>query len=984
MSGPGWEFTGLILKGATGPTGAGSTGATGWTGWTGSTGWTGPTGSTGATFMTLQSVGGTATIVTTTSYVFNAGPLGVVNSIEAFGSGGEGFYMQATQQKIINTNHFVRVGVVPIGTSFSSTNSFYFQFTLALGGNSQYQIFRGGSTPTSLAGPTNYTTTNVMSMYNDGTTIFFYNQGALITSTPYSPTTALQFYSANGVTSGSFGNTYTTTNVRMYPTGLLGQAGPTGYTGATGWTGWTGWTGPTGWTGWTGWTGSTGWTGRTGWTGWTGSTGPQGQGFSPIAQIKYSGTYSYTGTPHPFGYTYTPGSFPQDTSIDSVLSYAFTHYVGGTGPVSGSTGSYSYNLLPQSGSTYISSFTNVIIGDLVIVTDNSNTYLFICEKTGTYTGSNPPPFWDFSGNYNSVAYTGATGATGWTGGAGSTGISGPTGATFMTLTVDSGATINSPTDITLQLNGGINPNGLSRNIYTLESFGDQTGTQPSGEGWYYQVSAPLILSQADTIAIGTSVQNDINFVPAFYLSYDALAYQGLGTLEISGNSGIIYIGTYVQGDILSAYFDGTTITYFQNGSYLESYSAASALGPATFTIESHVPDNSYEISNIRFYPTGKLGPTGPGGSTGYTGPTGTAGATGSQIYNGINDPISESVSGNIGDYYIDLLNGRLYYYTPVQSQYFYLNDYPATPASPDYYLPYAFNISSPLSAIYYGNPPTTNVLTSGAMYNMVVYCFDVDTPPVSITAYNGKPVKVSLGKSIPYGTFIFLGSQIKIGSGSNIPTTVPTPNNRIFVATQSPFDVTNIGYTPGNQYRFTIEDLGSSTNYVFSNDLHSGSDSYTSTLFNINSLTSGTGNIGPETTNGGAPALIGSPGFASSVSTTITSLTLSCKSFYIYYDNAAGASVKRYAIYLTNNRNSPSYVNAFTTYKIITVNGSGVGNAVSLDLVLTTKNTSLSSIVGPTNFDILIQDVTGDGINSDVHFTFINGNGAQFSFCHSA
>ena len=60
-------------------------------------------------------------------------------------------------------------------------------------------------------------------------------------------------------------------------------------------------------------------------------------------------------------------------------------------------------------------------------------------------------------------------------------------------------------------------------------------------------------------------------------------------------------------------------------------------------------------------PTGETGPTGDTGPAGYTGDTGGAGPTGptgTNIYSGTGAP-STSL-GNLGDFYIDLVNGIFY------------------------------------------------------------------------------------------------------------------------------------------------------------------------------------------------------------------------------------------------------------------------------------------------------------------------------------
>jgi len=469
------------------------------------------------------------------------------------------------------------------------------------------------------------------------------------------------------------------------------------------------------------------------------------------------------------------------------------------------------------------------------------------------------------------------------------------------------------------------------------------------------------------------------YTPTISLLYHD-AYNTIGRLVIDGGSTQLLDGLYHENDIISGYYDGNTVTFYQNGDYIASY-APGALHAVFFQIFAASTVDEYVLSNIRFYPTGKIGTTGYTGSIGYTGPTGY---TGSQIYNGIHDPAGQPITASVGDYYIDLLSGKLYYYTGVTSQYFYLNNYPATSASPDYYLTYPYSPSSNVTSIKAEGD--TNSILSGSVNNMVVYCFNTDYIPVSITAYVRKPLTIKLGKTIPYGTFIYLGRQVNImgtltPSGSLVP-----PYNRIFVATQSPLDLTNPGFTPGSSYRFSITDAGDSNTYVFSNDSMSGSDPYTGNPISL-SVSSGSGVQGPETFNGGTIALLSSQGFASSASPSkaITSITLSSVQFSIYYAAGTDPGIKRYAIFLVQHRNSILYDSSFTTYQIITVNGAGTGNKVTVPLFLTTKNIGFTDLYDGTNkFDIAIQDVTGDRLSSAVNMQFNNSNGPTISFCHTS
>lgn len=150
--------------------------------------------------------------------------------------------------------------------------------------------------------PQTYTTGDLLQEIYDGVNVTFVLVNNIINSVYYSATTPLignQEFLYIGFQPGDPAqlNTYTFTDVNIYPSGICGSTGSTGCTGFTGYTGSTGYTGPagvngfstnTGVTGSTGYTGPIGYTGETGYTGYTGPQGVNGIGGGLILYMNYA------------------------------------------------------------------------------------------------------------------------------------------------------------------------------------------------------------------------------------------------------------------------------------------------------------------------------------------------------------------------------------------------------------------------------------------------------------------------------------------------------------------------------------------------------------------------------------------------------------------------------------------------------------------------------------------------------------------------
>ena len=117
------------------------------------------------------------------------------------------------------TGNQIQIGMYLVGDP-----SQYCRFALT---NAGYTCGATTGTLTGIGGQETgtYTSTDVFSLYSDGTTIYFYKSGVAIATTPYEPAfTPVQM--RMGVAS-SVQYPYDITNIRFYPTGKIGATAPT-------------------------------------------------------------------------------------------------------------------------------------------------------------------------------------------------------------------------------------------------------------------------------------------------------------------------------------------------------------------------------------------------------------------------------------------------------------------------------------------------------------------------------------------------------------------------------------------------------------------------------------------------------------------------------------------------------------------------------------------------------------------------------------
>ena len=452
------------------------------------------------------------------------------------------------------------------------------------------------------------------------------------------------------------------------PQGTTGPTGPTGPTGATGPTGPQGDTGPTG----AGVTGATGTSGPTGPQGDTGPTGPQGntgpigdtgpQGpTGPVGANGISGglvlvldidtvtdpttqygtllqTIGPTGsnvtqtfkavtsrtvnfyTPSGFFDTNSPIIFPgfwdlnlyaSMSSDNRATNMSFKVYVvSAIGDTGVEIGSSSNVIIASPHPDEISQYVNTAYVSGYTVP--SGYYLRLEITTSKVDSSNYSETMYFRDTTASHIHTtlNAIPPIGATGPPGDPGKNGEAGATFTTLTGN--GTILSPTSFQLT--------DSDQTITTVESLNGDN------EGLYLQINLPIV--NGDNIV-------DIGFVNP------TNGYYYKGTLTDAGVSFTSSYGdlasnihSYNAGDILSMYSDQKYVYFFINGTYQEK-SFYSSLSSCKLSVSCNQIGNIYTFSNVRFYPTGKIGtngPTGPAGST-FTSLVGTGTAV-------INTPIS--------------------------------------------------------------------------------------------------------------------------------------------------------------------------------------------------------------------------------------------------------------------------------------------------------------------------------------------------------
>ena len=219
---------------------------------------------------------------------------------------------------------------------------------------------------------------------------------------------------------------------------------------------------------------------------------------------------------------------------------------------------------------------------------------------GTGSGSTGPTGAGFSGTgitgstgstgrTGSTGFTGSTGPTGSTGSTGSTGPTGTIGQSFLTYITD-GPTINSPTSIT------IIPY-ITGSVYSVEQF-----LGPC----YFQFTIP-VFSIDDYASTSIGIRN---LYGTFIVQ---LGFQNAGTPLFTINGSGSY--PYNNNDLIGIKYDGIAYYVYQNGIQVRTGAAVST-DPIGFVLSylMTIVAPSYTFNNIKGYPIGSIGATGPAGN----------------------------------------------------------------------------------------------------------------------------------------------------------------------------------------------------------------------------------------------------------------------------------------------------------------------------------------------------------------------------------
>jgi hypothetical protein len=195
-------FSGQLITSGIGPTGAGATGPTG------NTGATGATGSTGSTFTTLSVSAGSPVITSPTSFRLVTSGNQIITT-ELLNSSTEGIYLQCALPAVSTSGDELVIGLL------NNSSILYYSITLTNG--NAYTLYYDGSTHETGT----YTTGSILSIYLDGSSVFFDLDGYTL-NTRLSVTHA-QYRFFGGATTAT--TNYTISNVRFYPTGRAGASG---------------------------------------------------------------------------------------------------------------------------------------------------------------------------------------------------------------------------------------------------------------------------------------------------------------------------------------------------------------------------------------------------------------------------------------------------------------------------------------------------------------------------------------------------------------------------------------------------------------------------------------------------------------------------------------------------------------------------------------------------------------------------------------
>ena len=344
------------------------------------------------------------------------------------------------------------------------------------------------------------------------------------------------------------------------PTGASGAQGRQGVSGVTGATGPSGAQGTAGQSGVTGATGPSGVQGNTGNPGMTGPTGP-------------SGVQGNTGNPGVTGAT-GPSGAQGNTGNPGVT--------GATGP-SGAQGIQ--GVQGASGEQGIQGVQGA------------------SGERGFSGASGERGFSGASGERGIQGISGPRGFTGFNGSNGTDGATGPEGRSFVTLLGLNGAQILTPTSVRMT--------NLNHVVLSAEKF------DRNQSAIYAQCTVPG--NGTYNLQFGIRVDSDPNFT-GYFFRITATQYRCLYGISAdpdpSGSTPIKGSTNYSNDAIFSIIVDRTITRYLVNGVVVASTTNIPSDIAGYELYLSPVISDFIEVTNIRMYPTGLVGPSGPQGPQG--------------------------------------------------------------------------------------------------------------------------------------------------------------------------------------------------------------------------------------------------------------------------------------------------------------------------------------------------------------------------------
>jgi hypothetical protein len=222
------------------------------------------------------------------------------------------------------------------------------------------------------------------------------------------------------------------------------------------------------------------------------------------------------------------------------------------------------------------------------------------------------------------------------------------------------------TTLTCTPNPVLSPTSLR--FYNGTSVGSLETYNPDTEGIYFQFTPPIGIQPTgpdcpdESVEFGLIGSNEIFYyfkfkhLSAYYVSATQQTFNEFPEFSIHTTNEELVEPTVYNPDnvfVFSIYIDGYSILLQRNG---ETLATVPHDPGTTYTISGTgaiIGRGPYDFTGIRFYPTGRagpsggpVGPTGPQGIQGVTGPTGPRGFTGPQGIQGVTGP--QGIQGPTG------------------------------------------------------------------------------------------------------------------------------------------------------------------------------------------------------------------------------------------------------------------------------------------------------------------------------------------------